>query len=179
MMQPDQAKIFRDVYAATLKSELTATKRCLAAVPDGKGDYTPHPTNMTATALAWHIASSEIWFLDGIINGKFTFEGESARPEGVNTGAEIAAWYENAFAERIARIEAMTGEQLAANLQFAIFNDPTVEYLSFAIRHSVHHRGQLSAYLRPMGAKVPSIYGGSADEPFEMPAQETAAAAQA
>jgi len=175
-MQPDQAKIFRDVYVATLKFEHTATKRCIAAVPDGKGDYTPHPTNMTATDLAWHLASSEMWFMDGIIKGQYKFDGDSARPEGVKSGAEIADWYEKAFAEHIAGLEALSGEDLAKNLPLAMFNDAAVTYLSFAIRHSVHHRGQLSAYLRPMGAKVPSIYGGSADEPFEMPAQETAAA---
>ena len=176
-MQPDQAKIFRDVYVSQLKMEHTATKRTIAAVPEGKGDYTPHPTNMTATALAWHLASSELWFLDSVANGKFEFGGDRSRPEGVNTGAEIAAWYETAFAKNIERIEALSGEELAKDVSFAMFNDPAVTYLSFAIRHSVHHRGQLSAYLRPMGAKVPSIYGGSADEPFEMPAQETVAAA--
>ena len=43
---------------------------------------------------------------------------------------------------------------------------PRVTFLSLNLRHLVHHRGQLSAYLRPMGGKVPSIYGGSADEPM-------------
>jgi uncharacterized damage-inducible protein DinB len=176
-MQPDQAKIFRDVYVSQLKMEHTATKRTIAAVPEGKGDYTPHPTNMTATTLAWHLASSEMWFLDSVANGQFAFGGDNSRPEGVNTGAEIAAWYETAFAKNIARIEALSGEDLAKDVSFAMFNDPAVTYLSFAIRHSVHHRGQLSAYLRPMGAKVPGIYGGSADEPMEMPARETVAAA--
>ncbi len=175
-MEPDKAKIFRDAYVAQLKFEHTATKRCIEAVPDGKGDYAPHPTNMTAGTLAWHIASSEMWFMDGVLAGQFTFGGDTGRPEGINTGAEIAAWYEKQFADRVARLEAMSGEDLAKDVQFAMFNDPAVTYLSFAIRHSVHHRGQLSAYLRPMGAKVPAIYGGSADEPFEMPAQETAAA---
>ena len=47
------------------------------------------------------------------------------------------------------------------------FNFPAVIYLSFLIRHQVHHRGQLSVYLRPMGAKVPAIYGGSFDEPWQ------------
>jgi uncharacterized damage-inducible protein DinB len=175
-MEPDKAMIFRDAYVAQLKFEHTATKRCIAAIPDGKGEYAPHPTCMTADTLAWHIASSEMWFMDGVLNGQFTFGGDGGRPEGIKTGAEIAAWYENAFAEHIARVEAMSGEQLAKDVQFAMFNDPGVTYLSFAIRHSVHHRGQLSAYLRPMGAKVPAIYGGSADEPFEMPAQEAATA---
>jgi uncharacterized damage-inducible protein DinB len=49
-------------------------------------------------------------------------------------------------------------------------NMPNVMYLGFMTNHSVHHRGQLSTYLRAMNAHVPSIYGGSADEPFEMPA---------
>ena len=175
-MQPDQAVIFRDVYVGTLRHEHTATKRCIAAVPDGKGDYTPHPTSMTASQLAWHLASSEIWFLDGVLNGQFEFGGDAPRPQGVNSGSEMAAWYEKAFADRAAKLEAMTPEQLAKPIHFAMFNDPAVTYLSFAIRHSAHHRGQLSAYLRPMGAKVPAIYGGSADEPFEMPAQESSAA---
>jgi uncharacterized damage-inducible protein DinB len=45
-----------------------------------------------------------------------------------------------------------------------------VQFLGLVSNHSIHHRGQLSSYLRPMGSKVPKIYGGSADEPFEMPA---------
>ncbi len=60
---------------------------------------------------------------------------------------------------------------LAAKIPFfGVMNEPLVAYLNMMIVHSVHHRGQLSAYLRPMGAKVPDIYGGSADEPFQMPA---------
>jgi len=46
-------------------------------------------------------------------------------------------------------------------------NEPAFSYLQFAQDHLVHHRGQLSTYLRPMGGKVPDIYGGSADEPFQ------------
>ena len=169
--------MFRDVYVAILKHEHTATKRCIEAVPDGKGDYKPHPANMSATDLAWHLASSEIWFMQGVLNGQFDFGGGATRPADVNTGSEIAAWYEKEFADHIAKLEAMTGEQLAQEVGFAMFNDPAVTYLSICNRHAVHHRGQLSAYLRPMGAKVPAIYGGSADEPFVMP--EQAGSAQA
>jgi uncharacterized damage-inducible protein DinB len=49
-----------------------------------------------------------------------------------------------------------------------MFQLPAAAYLNFANVHCIHHRGQLSAYLRPMGGKVPSIYGGSADEPMNM-----------
>jgi uncharacterized damage-inducible protein DinB len=51
-----------------------------------------------------------------------------------------------------------------------VFNLPAVAYLGFLNNHSIHHRGQLAAYLRPMGSKVPNIYGGSFDEPMQMPA---------
>jgi uncharacterized damage-inducible protein DinB len=61
----------------------------------------------------------------------------------------------------------MTAEQLATPVDFlGVFNLPAVFYLGFVNNHSIHHRGQLAAYLRPMGSKVPSIYGGSADEPM-------------
>lgn len=176
-MQPDQARILCKAYVDLLKAEQPTTKRVIAAVPADKGDYTPHPTSMKAMDLAWHIASSEMWFLDGVIYGRFEFGGDSSRPAAIKTPADIAAWYEAEFKKNIAHVEALSGEHLAGDVQFAMFNDPLVTYLNFALRHSVHHRGQLSAYLRPMGAKVPSIYGGSADEPFEMPAQETAAKA--
>jgi uncharacterized damage-inducible protein DinB len=66
----------------------------------------------------------------------------------------------------LAQAKTLTGEQLAKEIKFYMFNLPAVSYLNFAQVHSIHHRGQLSVYLRPMGAKVPSIYGGSADEPI-------------
>jgi uncharacterized damage-inducible protein DinB len=76
-------------------------------------------------------------------------------------------------------LEALPGEDLAMSVDFmGLRNDPAVAYLNIAIRHSVHHRGQLSAYLRPMGAKVPAIYVESADELFPSIAGCTAAGTQ-
>jgi uncharacterized damage-inducible protein DinB len=64
-------------------------------------------------------------------------------------------------------LKKLSKENLATRVDFiGLRNDPAVAYLNIAIRHSVHHRGQLSAYLRPMGARVPAIYVESADEPF-------------
>jgi uncharacterized damage-inducible protein DinB len=53
---------------------------------------------------------------------------------------------------------------------------PAAFYLQFLNNHSIHHRGELATYLRPMGSKVPQIYGGSYDEPFQPPASKTSAA---
>ena len=81
------------------------------------------------------------------------------------------SWYDQNVARATARVRALTPEQLLTPVDFlGAFNFPAVFYLAFLNNHSIHHRGALATYLRPMGAKVPSIYGGSADEPFQMPA---------
>jgi uncharacterized damage-inducible protein DinB len=107
-----------------------------------------------------------MWFLDAVIDHVFK-EDDSPMPSESKPGAQIARWYDENFAHRLRRLEALSGEHLATPVDYiGLLNDPAVAYLSFAIRHSVHHRGQLSVYLRPMGAKVPAIYVESADEPF-------------
>jgi uncharacterized damage-inducible protein DinB len=95
----------------------------------------------------------------------------SDEPEKALTSvAQAIALYKAKLPVALEKIKGLPGEQLAKEMNmFGVFNFPTVVYLSFLIRHSVHHRGQLSTYLRPMGGKVPSIYGGSADEPMQMP----------
>jgi uncharacterized damage-inducible protein DinB len=80
----------------------------------------------------------------------------------------LVAWYDAELPKAILALRNMTPEQLGAVLDFyGAFQFPAIMYVNFAVKHSVHHRGQLSAYLRPMGSKVPSIYGGSADEPWQ------------
>ena len=131
------------------------------SIPDDKGDYKPDAKCMSALQLAWHIALAEIWFLDAVIHQRF---GETASmPAGVKTCRDVAQWYEQNLARRAPLLEALCGEDLTTPVDFiGLRNDPAVAYLNIAIRHSVHHRGQLSAYLRPMGAKVPAIYVESA-----------------
>ena len=68
------------------------------------------------------------------------------------------------FAKNIARAKGLSGEQLTKIIDFrGIFKLPAVMFLNIGLNHSIHHRGQLSTYLRPMGSKVPSIYGESYD----------------
>ena len=168
-MQTDQAVFLLNNLLPGVESEAQTTKKVIAAIPEGKADYRPDPKSKTADELAWHLVSSEIWFLDGIASGKFR-EEDPGRPAELKTPADLVAWYETNLAAGIEKVKAMPPEKLAETLSFyGIFNHPAVTYLSFLTVHSVHHRGQLSTYLRPMGGKVPSIYGGSADEPFQMP----------
>ncbi|HKS76794.1 MAG TPA: DinB family protein, partial [Terriglobales bacterium] len=91
--------------------------------------------------------------------------------------AELVQWYDENFTRGLDRVRSLTPQQLATPIDFlGVFNYPAVFYLAFLNNHSIHHRGELATYLRPMGSKVPSIYGGSYDEPFQMPEAQTSAA---
>ncbi len=167
-MSPDFLLALRGVFLQSFASEHPVTKKVIAAIPDENHDYRPDPKAKTAIELGWHIASVDIWFLDSIAALSFAMGG-AEKPADLQSGVSIAAWYEKALPAAIAKVEAMSAEQLGTPVDFfGMFNFPAVFYLQFLMNHSIHHRGQLSTYLRPMGSKCPSIYGGSADEPMGM-----------
>jgi uncharacterized damage-inducible protein DinB len=88
-------------------------------------------------------------------------------PGDITSPQDISGCYQDGFALKIAKVSKLTPEFWASRMSFfGMFNDPAVLYLQFMLNHSIHHRGQLCAYLRPMGGKVPNIYGGSFDEPM-------------
>jgi Uncharacterized protein conserved in bacteria len=98
-----------------------------------------------------------------VASGTFDF-ANSTRPESIRLPADVVAWYSERFAADIERLKTTSGEQLVIPIDFrGLFQFPAVIYLQSGISHTIHHRGQLSTYLRPMGAKVPSIYGESLD----------------
>jgi uncharacterized damage-inducible protein DinB len=165
-MTPDFLKALCGVFVKGLQSEFPITSKVLAAVPDQNTDYRPDAKSKTALELAWHIAATDIWFIHGIAGHNFQI-APPEMPAGVKTGAEISAWYDKAIVEEMPKIDAMTAEQLGTPVDFfGMANFPAVFYLQFMNNHTIHHRGQLSTYLRAMGGKCPSIYGGSADEPM-------------
>jgi uncharacterized damage-inducible protein DinB len=169
-MTAEEARFLLNYLLPAVESEYKTTRKVLAAVPADRQDYRPDPVSRNAFELAWHIASGEVVFLEGITRGQFT-AGEPTMPSYINTVADILAWYDQNLPGLIGRLKALTDEQLARPIPFfGIINEPAVAYLSFMLSHTVHHRGQLAVYLRPMGGKVPDIYGGSADEPFQPPA---------
>lgn len=173
-MTPEFALGYCAMMLDGIQREAETTKKVIAAVPDDRSDYRPDPHARTAKELAWHIANTDVQFLDGIADMKFTMESPETKPQ---TSAEVVAWYDENMKRALFRVAAMSAEQLMTPVSFVgIFNFPAVVYLSFLNNHSIHHRGELATYLRPMGSKVPSIYGGSYDEPFQMPEPaETAA----
>jgi uncharacterized damage-inducible protein DinB len=160
----------------SVTGELEITKRVLAAVPDDKAQYRPDPHARSGWELAWHLANTDVQFLNGIADLNFTMEtpDEKDKPK---TVAELVDWYDKNFKRAAERVRALTPEQLATPVDFmGAFNLPAVSYLGFLNNHSIHHRGQLATYLRPMGSKCPSIYGGSYDEPWQGSEAEASAA---
>lgn len=163
-IQPEQAAFLVGLALPALKNEHRLTKRIIEAIPVDKGDYRPDPLSMSALDLAWHIASAERFFMSAVSTGAFDPNG-ARRPETVQNSADVAAWYTDSFQADFDKVAKLSPEQLAAIVDFrGMFQLPAVQYLQFCMNHSIHHRGQLSAYLRPMGARVPSIYGESYDD---------------
>lgn len=170
---PEFVVAYRNMMIDGLPREVEKTRNVLAAIPDARRDYRPDPNARTAWDLAWHLANTDIQFLDGIADLKFDMG--MAREEKPETVAELVAWYDRNITRAAERIRAMSAEQLLTPVNFfGVFNLPAAFYLQGFNNHSIHHRGELATYLRPMGSKVPQIYGGSHDEPFQPPASSAA-----
>jgi uncharacterized damage-inducible protein DinB len=166
---------YRDMMLEGLPREVDKTKKVLAAVPEDKREYRPDPHARSAWELAWHLAESDVHFLESIADLKFN-RGTAREDKPANVG-ELVDWYDRHISRAADRIRAMSPEQLMTPVEFfGVFNLPAAFYLQFQNNHSIHHRGELATYLRPMGSKVPQIYGGSYDEPFQPPVTETTAA---
>ena len=168
-MTPEEANVLLAYCVPWIRQEWATTKKVLEAVPTERTEYRPDPKSRTAAEVAWHAISSEVWFLEGLTRGGFEMS-EAERPPEVTSISDMIAWYERKAPPLLEKLEALPAEKLAEPLSFfGLYNYPAVVYLNFLIGHAIHHRGQLAVYIRPMGGRLPSIYGGSADEPFEKP----------
>ncbi len=163
-MTSDQARVLLDVLTATIEREAKGTVRVLAAVPDNNHGYKPDAKSRTVWELATHLALNDIWFADAVLNGAFVWSGEPQAPPEMTSAKAVAEWYERTLRDRIAKLRVMSPEHTVRTIDFFGMKAPAVTWLLMMNNHSVHHRGQLTAYLRAAGSKVPAIYGMSADE---------------
>lgn len=162
-----------DALLPELDQELATTRKCLARIPDDKFSFKPHPKSMDMGALAVHIATMLGWGVTTIESDSFDFApvgGEPYVPPVVKTNAELLALFDNAGAAFRAALAAADDDALMLPWSLlgggqTVFTMPRVAVLRTMIfNHVVHHRGQLSVYLRLCDIPVPSIYGPSADE---------------
>lgn len=155
-----------EFFASRLEQEIPAFVKVLKAIPPDKFDFRPHEKNTPAGALARQIAT-EIDCLTGLfVNGTADFKTAG----GPQTLDEIVTMFENGAKSVVASAKA-TNEELWRGPAKFVFDGHVAWEASAAdiawgfLFDLIHHRGQLSVYLRPMGAKVPAIYGPSADDP--------------
>jgi uncharacterized damage-inducible protein DinB len=161
-MTSEQAIFLLQTYLPRLKTESRVTKSVLEAVPADRADYRPDPVSKSAMDLVRHIAAADNFFVETVSTGAFN-PGPGV-PDTVRTPAEIAAWYEERYARNFEALAKATPVQLLKVVDFrGIFQQPTMAFVITGLHHTIHHRGQLSSYLRSMGAKVPAIYGESYD----------------
>jgi len=163
-MTPEEAKSIAAFLIEDFENEIQTTQRVLAAVPADRLEYQPDAKAKTGLGLARHIALEDEWLLNCVANGEFTPPPDDSDECGIMNPTDAVARYNEKVPEALGQVRAMSGEQLVALLDlFGAMQAPAVSFLAMAVKHSVHHRGQLSTYLRPMGGTVPGFYGPSAD----------------
>jgi uncharacterized damage-inducible protein DinB len=163
-MNSNETKTVADFLIADFENEMQSTMRVFEAVPNRRLDYQPDPKSKTALGLLRHITLEDEWFLNGIADGEFTPLPEGSDACGIMNPADAIARYKEKVPAALNRVRALPGDKLTRVIDLlGMLQAPAVQLLAITTKHSVHHRGQLSTYLRPMGGRVPGIYGPSAD----------------
>jgi uncharacterized damage-inducible protein DinB len=163
-MGPNNLKAVADFLIADFENEMQTTLRVIEAVPSNRLDYQPDPKAKTGLGLVRHITLEDEWILSSIANGEFTQPPDDSDVCGIMNPADAIARYKERIPRALDRVRAMPPEKLSSVIDLlGLIQAPAINFLAMAVKHSVHHRGQLSTYLRPMGGKVPGIYGRSAD----------------
>ncbi len=153
--------------------EFTATRKHLERVPGDKLDWAPHEKSMTMRQLAGHIASLVAWGSTSIEEDEFDVapvDGPDYEPPNFETVDDILAAFDENVSKARALIEQTTDETFMKPWELkkageVLFQMPKVAVIrAFVLNHTIHHRGQLSVYLRMCDCPVPQSYGPTADE---------------
>ena len=141
-------------------NESKTTRNVFARIPEGSS-YKPDPKSRTAQEIAWQIVCEEKMLMDAMENGKADWS-PAPLPQ---TMKEVLEAYENQSAELANRWNALPADRWNGKLEFFGHERDAAPMAWSFLFDIVHHRGQITTYLRPMGSTVPRIYGPSADEP--------------
>jgi uncharacterized damage-inducible protein DinB len=150
----------RALFTKFWTQESKTTRNVLARIPESS-DYRPDPRSRTAQEIAWQIVCEEKMLIDALESGK----AEWAPPPMPDSMRDVLAEYERQSAEVLKRWDALPHAKWDGSLEFFGSERPASPMAWSFLFDIVHHRGQITTYLRPMGSTVPQIYGPSADEP--------------
>jgi uncharacterized damage-inducible protein DinB len=145
--------------------EAGATRKVIGRIPEDRCEYRADPKARTAREIAWLIVREEAALAEGLEKSVFDWV-EVAAPAKMSA---VVAEYDRSHNAVTARLRALPAAKWEAQVPFLfggqeVMKDVGYEMAWGFLLDQIHHRGQLSTYLRPMGAKVPAIYGPSADE---------------
>jgi uncharacterized damage-inducible protein DinB len=170
-MNPAEAKVVAQFLLAEMTNEVSNTTRVFGAVASTRLEYRPDAKSRTALGLVRHLTLEDEWMLNSIANGQFTAPPDDSDACGIMTPQDAIARYNTRIPAAIERVKRLSGEDLLREIDLlGLMQLRAINWLVMAVKHSVHHRGQLSSYLRAMGGKVPGIYGPSADTQVAQPA---------
>jgi uncharacterized damage-inducible protein DinB len=158
--------ILADEYLRELESERRATRECLSRVPMNKPDWKPHEKSMPLGYLAILVGDIPRWIRYMIEEGVVNFKTYPQRHP--KTTEELVAMFDENMEAATSALTSLSDSDLKKDFQLrngdqVLFTSPLDESISQAINHMVHHRGQLTVYLRMNDKTIPSIYGPSAD----------------
>ena len=158
----DQKALFMKFW----EKEAAATRKVLSRVPEGS-DYRPNPKSRTAREIAWLMVFEEKSLGNGLEKGVLEWSDVPAP----STMAEVLQAYDREHAEATRKLQAADASRWEGDIPFMyggqeVMRAPGYESAWGFLLDEIHHRGQISTYLRPMGSTVPQIYGPSADEPM-------------
>jgi uncharacterized damage-inducible protein DinB len=156
----------KDMFLQQFRRESETTTRLLKAYPANQADLKPAEKSRSAKDLSW-VFVIEQGIADMALKGKIDFS--QPMPPAPASYAEVVAAFEQSYPETAKKIGAVSEEALNRMIQFPtgpgrMGDFRTIDVLWTMLMDQIHHRGQLSVYLRLAGARVPSIYGPSADE---------------
>jgi uncharacterized damage-inducible protein DinB len=158
----------KEMFLQTWEREFQTTVKVLKAYPEDKLTMKPAEKSKSARDLAF-VFNVEQGFIDMIIKGKLDFTGP--QPQVPGTLADIVRTFEEATKANMARVKGMSESDFNSMMDWFVAPKTTsnmrkADIMWMMMMDMIHHRGQFSVYLRLAGAKVPSIYGPTADEPW-------------
>ena len=159
-----------ETLAAELQQEAKTTRRILERVPEGSFDWKPHEKSMSLGRLAGHVAELPSLIVPALTQDELNFASGTYQPFVPSSTAELLEKFDRNIAVATEALQKQPDERMGdawrlASGEQTLFKGPRVVALrGLTLNHVVHHRGQLSVYLRLLDVPVPSIYGPSADE---------------
>ena len=156
-----------NLYTRELQAEYTSTRKCLEKIPENIYQFKPHPKSMELGYLALLVAEIPLWIVHIVKEGVIDFATYKRFP--LSTSDALVQHYEESFKSAVQVLQQASDDELEDKFTLQnngqqLMSSSKKESIGSSINHWVHHRGQLTVYMRLNDIPVPSIYGPSADE---------------